>query len=55
MLYLDFEAQGHDSTFTFCHTLLKKAILEGKTATVRFFLNTAVSMTIAISKHIASD
>ena len=24
--------QGRDSTFTFCHTLLKKAILEGKRA-----------------------
>ena len=27
MLYLDFEAQGRDSTFTFFHALLKKAIL----------------------------
>ena len=42
MLYLDFEAQGRDSTFAFCQALLKKAILEGKRATVRFDLNTAV-------------
>ena len=27
MLNLDFEAQGHGSTFTFCHGHLKKAIL----------------------------
>ena len=27
-------AQGHDSTFTICHALVKKAILEGKRATV---------------------
>ena len=45
MLYLDIEAQGRDSTFTICHALLKKAILEGKTATVPFFLNTAVCIT----------
>ena len=35
-------AQGHDSNFTFCHALLKKAILHLKMATVRFHLNTAV-------------
>ena len=29
---LDFEAQGRDSTFTFLHTLLKKAILLHKRA-----------------------
>ena len=27
MVYLDFEAQERDSTFTFLHTLSKKAIL----------------------------
>ena len=42
MLYLDFEAQGRGSTFTFCHAHLKKAILHLKMATVRFDLNTAV-------------
>ena len=47
MLYLDFEAQGRDSTFTFRHALLKKAILEGKRATVRFFLITAVYIAMA--------
>ena len=39
---VDLEAQGHESTFTFCHALLNKAILEGKTATVRFVLLLAV-------------
>ena len=33
-LYLDLQAQGRDSTFTFRHALVKKAILEGKRATV---------------------
>ena len=32
------EAQGRDSTFTFRHTQLKKAILHLKMATVRFDL-----------------
>ena len=43
MLYLDFEAQGRGSIYTFCHAHLKKAILHLKMATVRFDLNTAVS------------
>ena len=42
MLYLDFEAQGRDSTFTFCHVLLKKAILLHKMATVQFDMLLAV-------------
>ena len=42
MLCLDFETQGRDSTFTFCHAHLKKAILLFKMANVRFDLNTAV-------------
>ena len=42
MLYLDFEAQGRGSTFTFRHAHLKKAILLFKMARVRFDLNTAV-------------
>ena len=29
---LDSRSQGCDSTFTICHTLLKKTILEGKRA-----------------------
>ena len=37
MLYLDFEAQGRGSTFTFCHTHLKKAILHLTTAIVQIF------------------
>ena len=32
VLYLDVEAQGRDSTFTFSHTQLKKAILLHKRA-----------------------
>ena len=43
MLYLDFEAQGRGSTFTFCHARLKKVILHLKMATVWFDLNTAVN------------
>ena len=35
MLYLNFEAQERDSTFTFHRVLLKKAILEGKRAAIR--------------------
>ena len=31
-LYLDVEAEGHNSTFTFCHAQLKKAILLPKRA-----------------------
>ena len=42
MLYLDFEAQGRGSTFTLCHTILKKAILEGKTCNGRFILQETV-------------
>ena len=43
MLNLDFEAQGHGSTFILCHGHLKKGILSHKRATVRFHLNTAVA------------
>ncbi len=42
------EAQGHDGNFTICHTLLKKAILHLKMATVRIILNTAVGQYILI-------
>ena len=35
-LYLDFEAQGRESTFTFCHAHLKLAISHLKMARVRF-------------------
>ena len=31
-LHLDFKSQGRDTTFTFGHALLKKAILKGKVA-----------------------
>ena len=40
--HLNPRSQGCDSTFTFCHFLLKMSILPLKMATVRFFLNTAV-------------
>ena len=43
--YLDFEAQGRGSTFIFCHSHLKKAILLHKMASVQFDLNTAVLST----------
>ena len=33
---VDLEAQGRDSTFTFCHTHLKKAILHHTEARVMF-------------------
>ena len=46
MLYLDFEAQGRSSTFTFRHALLKKAILEGKTCNGRFILQGTVLILI---------
>ena len=42
MIYLDFEAQGRDSTFTIHHANLKKAILLHKMARVPSDLNTAV-------------
>ena len=42
VLYLDFEAQGRGSTFTFCHAHLKKAILLHKMARVPFDLLIAV-------------
>ena len=37
MLNLDFEAQGHGSTFTLCHAHLKKAISLGKLQKGQFF------------------
>ena len=42
---VELEAQGRDSTFTICHTLLKKAILEGKTPKGRFKLQGSVYST----------
>ena len=39
---VDLEAQGRDSTFTFCHTLLKKAILHYKIEFVPFVSSTTV-------------
>ena len=42
VFYLDFEAQGRDSTFTFHHAHLKKAILLHKIAKVPFDLLIAV-------------
>ena len=42
MLYLDLEAQGRGSTFTFCHAHLKKVILLHKMAKVPFDLLIAV-------------
>ena len=42
MLYLNFEAQGHGSAFTFYQAHLEKAIFLHKMARVRFDLNTAV-------------
>ena len=42
MLYMDFQAEGCGSAFTFSHAHLKKAILLHKMARVRFDLNTAV-------------
>ena len=38
----ELEAQGHDSTFTFCHALLKKAILHHKMALGPFVLHRTV-------------
>ena len=52
MLYLDFEAQGRGSTFTLCHSYLKKAILLHKMARLRFDLNAAVLGLQSISMHI---
>ena len=39
---VDLEAQGRDSTFTFCHAHLKKAILHHKRASGRFILSSTV-------------
>ena len=39
---VELEAQGCDSTFTICHTLLKKAILHYKRALASFVLSTTV-------------
>ena len=41
---VELEAQGRDSTFTICHTLLKKAILHYKRALASFVLSTTVSI-----------
>ena len=46
-------AQGRDSNFTFYHTLLKKAILHLKMATVRFGLNTAVVASVHVSDFVS--
>ena len=43
MLKLDFEAQGRGSTFTLCHSHLKKRHFIGKSAIVRRLLSLAVS------------
>ena len=50
MLYLDIEAQGRGSTFTLCHALLKKAILEGKTCNGRFILQETVHMSLIMQQ-----
>ena len=39
---VDLEAQGRDSTFTFCHAHLKKAILHHKRCKKRFVFSTTV-------------
>ena len=39
---VDLEAQGRDSTFTFCHAQLKKAILHHTRASGRFVLSKTV-------------
>ena len=39
---VDLEAQGRDSTFTFCHALLKTAILHHKMAHGPFVLHRTV-------------
>ena len=39
MLYLDFEAQGRDTTFIMDHALLKKAILLHKRAAIRWLMS----------------
>ena len=42
--YMELTAQGRDSTFTFRHALLKKAILHLKRANMPFFLSICVCM-----------
>ena len=41
---VELEAQGRDSTFTFCHALLKKAILYHKIALGPFVLHRTVCL-----------
>ena len=40
---VELESQGHDSFFTICHTLLKKAILHHKMALGPFLLHRTVN------------
>ena len=40
---VELEAQGRDSTFTFHHALLKKAILEGKRAAIQRLMSMCVN------------
>ena len=43
---VDLEAQGRDSTFTFCHAHLKKAILHHRRCKKRFVFSTTVALNI---------
>ena len=47
-LYLDFQAQGRDSTFTICHALVKRAILHYKKAYGRFVFSTTVGANVQL-------
>ena len=51
---VDLEAQGRDSTFTFCHALLKKAILHHKMALGPFVLHRTVGILEEGSQIISS-
>ena len=49
---LGLEAQGRDSTFTFCHAHLKKAILHLKMAKNLVFLQGAVYIPTYLIRHL---
>ena len=52
---VDLEAQGRESTFTFCYAQLKKAILHHTRASGRFILSSTVYAMEFCSNYFAYD
>ena len=51
---VELETQGRDSTFTICHTQLKKAILHPKTGNGRIFFRLSVNTSDASEPRLGS-